>query len=147
LFSIAVLVGVVATLGWQSCGEAAKEIIVEQVPALASVLSVSTKKSPVSSAIAPETVQQLMPLTFGLEVMRRSVDQIASKQEQISQNIVALQAVEENVRQMVSSMPPPPSQVGASNQQPRRSRLKARLPAMQASSVPRSPSESSFVSR
>ncbi len=147
LFSIAVLVGI-ATLGWQSYGDAAKETIVEHVPALASLLSVSTMKSPVSSATAPETVQQLMPLTFGLEVMRRSVDQIAAKQEQISQNIVALQAVEEDVRQRVSSTPPPPPQVGASSsQQPRRSRLKARSPAVPASSVPRSPSETSFVSR
>ena len=148
LFSFAVLAGIAATLVWQSYGDAAKETIAEHVPALASVLSVSTMKSPVSSATAPEIVQQLMPLTFGLEVMRRSVDQIASKQEQISQNIAALQAVEEDVRQRVSSTPPPPSQVVASSsQQPRRSRLKARSPASQASSVPRSPSESGFVSR
>jgi hypothetical protein len=147
LFSVAVFVGVVATLGWQSYGDAAREIIVGRVPTLASLLPVSTMKSPVSSVSAPETVQQLMPLTFGLEVMRRSVDQIASKQEQISQNIAALQAVEEDVRQKVSSTTTPPSQASASSQQPKRSRLKARSPASQASSVPRSPSESGFVSR
>ncbi len=148
LFSFAVLTGIVATLGWQSYGDAAKDTIAENVPALASVLSVSTMKSPVSSATAPEIVQQLMPLTFGLEVMRRSVDQIAAKQEQISQDIVALHAVEEDVRQRVSSTPPPPSQVVASSsQQPRRSRLKARSPVIQAPPAPRSTLESSFVSR
>ncbi len=147
LFSIAVLIGIAATLGWQSYGDAAKEIIVGKVPTLASFLPVSTMKSPVLSATPPETAQQLMPLTFGLEVMRRSVDQIAAKQEQISQNIAALQAVEEDVRQKVSSTPQTPSQGSASSQQPKRSRLKARPPAMQASSAPRPPSESGFVSR
>jgi hypothetical protein len=49
-FSIAALIGVGATLGWQSYGDAAKEMLVARAPALAWVLSVSTTKSPVMAA-------------------------------------------------------------------------------------------------
>lgn len=146
-FSIAVLIGIGATLGWQSCGDAAREIIVEQVPTLASLLPVSTMKSPLLDATSPEIVQQLLPLTFGLDVMRRSVDQLAAKQEQMAQNIAALQAVEEDVRQKVSSTPPPPAQQAASIQQPKLSQPKARSRALQSSSVPRQPSGTGFASR
>jgi hypothetical protein len=45
-FSIAVLIGVGATLGWQSYGDEAKEMLVAQVPTLGLLLPVSTTKSP-----------------------------------------------------------------------------------------------------
>ena len=124
---IAILIGIGATLGWQSYGDAARVAILEQVPTLASLLPVSTAKSPVLAANPPEMVQQLLPLTFGLEIVRRSVDQLAAKQEQLTQNIAVLQAtVEEDVRQKVSSTPPPPAQQVASIQQPKLSQPKAR---------------------
>ena len=124
---IAVLIGVGATLGWQSYGDAAREIILEQVPTLASLLPGSTTKSPVLAAGPPEMVQQLLPLTFGLEVMRRSVDQLAAKQEQLTQNIAVLQAsVEEDVRQKASPTPPPPAQQAVSVQPPKPSQPKTR---------------------
>ena len=145
---IAVLVGIGATLGWQSYGDAAREIIREQIPTLASSLPVSTTKSPVLAATPPEMVQQLLPLTFGLEVMRRSVDQLAAKQELLTQNIAVLQAtVEEDVRQKVSPTPPPPAEQAASIQQPKLSRPKVRPRALHPSSVRISPSGTGFVSR
>jgi hypothetical protein len=147
-FFIAVLIGIGATLGWQSYGDAAREIIVEQIPMLASVLPVSTMKSPVLAATSPEMVQQLLPLTFGINVMRRSVDQLAATQEQLAQNIAALQAaVEEDVRQKLSSTPPTPAQQDASILQPKLSQPKARSRALHSSSVPRPPSGTGFVSR
>jgi len=87
LFLIAVLIGIGATLGWQSYGDAAREIIVEHIPTLASVLPLSTMKSPNLAATSTEMVQQLLPLTLGINVMRRSVDQLVAKQEQLAQNI------------------------------------------------------------
>ena len=133
---IAILIGIGATLGWQSYGDAAREIILEQVPTLASLLPGSTTKSPVLAAGPPEMVQQLLPLTFGLEVMRRSVDQLAAKQEQLTQNIAVLQAtVEEDVKQKVSSTPPPPAQQAAAIQSPKLSQPKPRPRAMRPSSV------------
>ena len=61
-FSIAALIGVGATLGWQSYGDAAKEMVVAGAPTLAWVLSVSTTKSPVVAATSPDPMQQLAPL-------------------------------------------------------------------------------------
>jgi hypothetical protein len=146
-FFIAVVIGIGATLGWQSYGDTAREIVVEQIPTLASLLPVSTTKSRALAASSPEIVQQLLPLTFGINVMRRSVDQLAAKQEQLAQNIALLQtAIEEDVRQKVSPAPPTPAQQDASKQQPKLSQPKARPQALHSSSVPR-PSSTTFVSR
>jgi hypothetical protein len=89
-FSIAVLIGVGATLGLQSYGDAAKEMLVARAPTLAWVLSVSTTKSPVVAATSTDPMQQLAPLASNLDVVRRSVEQLAAKQEQMAQNIAAL---------------------------------------------------------
>src|SRR5712664_2473963 len=113
-FFIAVLIGVGATLAWQSHGDAAREMVVARVPTLAWLLSVSATKTPVVAATAPDPVQQLEPLASNLDVVRRSVEQLAAKQEQMAQNIAALQAVEEDIRQKMSSPPPSPSQQAVS---------------------------------
>ena len=108
----------------------------------------AVSKSPALAAASPEMVQQLLPLTFGVEIMRRSVDQLAAKQEQLTQNIAVLQAaVEEDVRQKVSSTPPTPAQLDASIQQPKPSRPRVRSRALHSSLVPRPPSGTDFVSR
>ena len=145
-FSLAVLIGVGATLGWQSYGDEAREIIIEQVPTLASLLAVSKMKSPAAATTSPELAQQLIPLTFNLDVMRRSVDQLAAKQEQMAQSIAALQAVDEDVRQKVSSPPASPRQQAASVEQVEPPQQKAQ--AVHSRSAPRPPSAGTgFVSR
>ena len=136
-FSIAVLIGVGATLGWQS--DAAKEMLVARVPTLAWVLPVSTTKSPVVTATSTDPMQQLAPLASNLDVVRRSVEQLAAKQEQMAQNIAALQAVEEDIRQKVSSTPPSPAPQAASIPQPKPPQPKAQPSAVRSSSVPRPP--------
>jgi hypothetical protein len=138
-FSIAVLIGVGATLGWQSYGDAAKEMLVARAPTLAWMLSVSTTKSPVVAATSTDPMQQLAPLTFNLDIVRRSVEQLAAKQEQMAQNIAALQAVEEDIRQKMSFTPPAPAQQAASIPQPKPPQPKAHSSAAPSSSVPRSP--------
>jgi hypothetical protein len=119
-FSIAVLIGVGATLGWQSYGDEVKEMLVAQAPMLGLLLSVSTTKSPVAAATPTDTTRQLAPLASNLDAVRRSVEQLAARQEQMAQNIAALRAAEENVRQRTSSTPPAP----------------APAPAQQAASIP-----------
>ena len=121
-FSIAVLIGVGGTLGWQSYGDEAKEMLVAQAPALGWVLSVSTTKSPVMAATSTDTTRQFAPLASTLDAVRRSVEQLAARQEQMAQNIAALRAAEENVRQRTSSTPPAPAPAPA--------------PAQQAASIP-----------
>ena len=105
-FSIAVLIGVGVTLGWQSYGDAAKEMVKARAPTLARLLSISTTKPPVVATTSPDPMQQLAPLALNLDVVRHAVEQLAAKQEQMAQNITALQAVEEDIRQKVSSTPP-----------------------------------------
>src|SRR5712664_1955554 len=133
-FFIAVLIGIGATLAWQSHGDAARDMVVAQAPSLGRLLSVSTTKSPAMAATAPDRVQQLEPLASNLDVVRRSVEQLAAKQEQMAQNIATLQALEEDIRQKVSSPPPSPSQQAASIPQ-----YKPPQPRVQSSSVPRPP--------
>jgi hypothetical protein len=108
-FCIAVLIGVGATLGWQSFGDEAKEMLVAQVPALGLLLPASTTKSPVGAAMSADPSRQLAPLAATLDAVRRSVEQLAAKQEQMAQNIAALRAVEEEVRQKMSSAPSAPA--------------------------------------
>ena len=138
-FSIAVLIGVGATLGWQSYGDAAKEMVVARVPTLAWMLSGSTK-SPVVAATSTDPMQQLAPLASNLDVVRRNVEQLAAKQEQMARNIVALQAVEEDVRQKMSSTPSAPAQQATSLPQSRPPQPKAHSSVGQSSSVAQSSS-------
>jgi hypothetical protein len=136
-FSIAVLVGVGATLGWQSYGDVATEMAVARAPALAWVLPTSATKSPVMAATSPAPAQQLEPLASNLDATRRSVEQLASKQEQIAQNIAALQAVEEDIRQKMSVTPPSPAPApqAASAPQPKPPQPRAQSSAVQPSST------------
>jgi hypothetical protein len=135
-FSIAVLIGVGATLAWQSYGDAAKETAVARAPSLAWLLYVSTTKSPAVATTSPGPAQQLEPLASNLDVVRRSVEQLAAKQEQMAQNIATLQAVEEDIRQKLSS---PPSQPAASVPQQKPPQPRAQSSAVQSSSGPRPP--------
>lgn len=99
-FLIAVLIGVGATLAWQS--DSAKQMVVARAPALVWLLSVS---SPVAATTPPDQVQQIELLATNLYVVRRSLEQLIIKQDQMAQNIAALQAVEEDIRQKMASTP------------------------------------------
>ena len=133
-FFIAVIIGIGATLAWQSHGDAARDMVVARAPLLGWLLSVSTTKSPAVAATAPDPLPQLVPLASNIDAVRRSVEQLAAKQEQMAQNIATLQAVEEDIRQKVSSPPPPPSPQAAPIPQ-----YKPPQPRAQSSSVPRPP--------
>jgi hypothetical protein len=138
-FSIAVLIGIGGTLAWQFYGDAAREMAVARAPTLAWLLSVSTTKSPAVAATSPDPVQLLEPLASNLDVVRRSVEQLAAKQDQMAQNIATLQAVEEDIRGKMSSTPLSPSQQAAPIPQPKPSQPRAQPSAVQSSSVPRPP--------
>jgi hypothetical protein len=109
-FSFVLLIGVSATLAWQSYNEQAKELVRHWVPALAWLLPAS----PVAAENLPKLGQELKPIAIDLALVRRSVEQLASdqrqlalKQDNIAQDIAALQAVERDLRQNISSVPPP----------------------------------------
>jgi len=128
-FFITVLIGVGATLAWQSYGDEAKETVTTWAPSLGWLLSVPTTRSPAAAETPRELVQQLEPIARDLTVVRRSVEQLvakqeelAARQEQMGQNIATLQAVEQGIRQRTTSSPPPsravPGQPSRPPQQP-----------------------------
>ena len=158
-FFIAAVIGVGATLAWQSYGDEAKEMVRTWIPSVAWLLPVSTTKSPpngqvsaqdaalpqstpvtqtpapTAAATSPELVQ-LEPMARDLAVMRRSLEQLAAKQEQMAQNIATLQAVEQDIRQKMSSRPPSPAVPVPPRKPPRPN---AQSSAVQSSSVPAPP--------
>ena len=144
-FLITVLIGVGGTLAWQS--DTAREMLVARAPTLAWLLSVPTTNSSAMAATSisatsmaatsADPVQALGPLTSNLDAVRRSVEQLADKQDQMAQNIATLQAVEEDIRQKMSSTSP--SQQAAPIPQPKPPQPRAQSSAVQSSAVPRPP--------
>jgi hypothetical protein len=132
-FSVAVLIGVGGTLAWQAYGDEAKEMAVTRAPSLGWWLSASkTKPAAAVAATSPDLTQQLAPLAQNLDAMRRSVEQLAARQEQLAQNVATLQAVGQDIRERVSA----PPQQAASSPQPKPSQPRAPSPAAaQASSA------------
>src|SRR5512143_1568102 len=95
--SIAALIGVGGLSAWQSLGDDAMEKIGTLVVSLGSLSSVSTTKSPpvpVPPAVAtsPELAQQLEAMPRDLAVVRRNVEQLTEKHEQMARNIATLKA-------------------------------------------------------
>jgi len=142
-FVMAVLIGVGATLGWQTYGDAATEMLATQVPTLAYVLSVLPTKQPVAAAVAAAYAPQAEPLAADLNAMRQSVDQLAARQDQMTHRIAALQAVEEDIRQRISMMPQPaaaaPQAAAIPPQKPAPPKAQPQAAQTSSPSVPRTP--------
>jgi len=112
------LIGIIATLAFQSYGENAMEMVRAEFPSLAWLLPVSTAKPP-TVASSPQPVQQLeaglaQQLVGGfagvrgsLEQLADKVEQLAAQQDQMTKTIETLQAVEQEVSQKLSSLPQP----------------------------------------
>jgi hypothetical protein len=131
-FSIAVLIGIGGTLAWQAYGDEAKEMAVTRAPSLGWFLSASkTKPAAAAAATSPDLAQQLAPLAINLDAMRRSVEQLAARQEQLAQNVATLKAVQQDVRDRESA----PPQQAASSPQPKPSQPKAPSSAAQPSAA------------
>jgi hypothetical protein len=117
LFMFAVLAGVGGTLASQSY----RDEITQVFPPLGWVSPVSTMKAPAPAVTTADLQEQLKPVAIDLALVRRSIEQLASnqeqlgrKQDQMAQNIATLQAAEQEVSQKVSAPPPPPKPVHVS---------------------------------
>ena len=115
-FVIVVGIGVGGTLGWQAYGDMAKQMLAVYAPEQAWLLAyLPATKPPVARAATTPVnpALQLEPLAANLaanlEYVRRNVEQLALKQEQMVRSIAALQAVDEDIRQKISSPPPAPA--------------------------------------
>lgn len=135
-FTITVLIGVGATLGWQSYGEEIREVLIAQAPAVGMLLPVPSTRPTAAASSYGDPTRQLAPMASTLDAVRRSVEQLAAKQDQMAQNIVALRAVEEEVRQKLlpasSATPPapvpaPPQQASAPQPKPPQAKIDSRL--------------------
>ncbi len=67
---------------------------------------VAQRPAPPAAATSPEVVQQLEAMVRDLAAVRSSVQQLADKQEQMAQNIAALQTAEQDAGQQNLSPPP-----------------------------------------
>lgn len=131
-FVLTVLIGVGGTLAWQSYGDAAREMVAARAPTLAWL--VAPTRSPAVAA-SPNPAQPAL-VASNLDAMRRSLDLLTARQEQVVQNLAALLAVEEDVRQKMSFTPPsvatvPTFQPAAPAQQQRAAQPRARSSAAQ----------------
>jgi len=100
-FSVAVLIGVGATLAWQSYGG---EMVRAWAPSLGWLLPVSPSE---------ELQAQVKPVALDLAIMRRSVeqlagnqDQLARKQDQMAQAFATLQAAVRDINQNILALAP-----------------------------------------
>lgn len=129
-FVIVVLIGVGATLGWQAYGDMAKEMLAARAPEQAWLLSyLPSTTPPAAVAAAANPKLELEPLAANLEFVRRSVEQIALKQEQMLRNIATLQVIDDDIRQKLSQPPPAPAQPAAAAPVPKPAPPKPQAPA------------------
>ena len=100
-FSVVALIGVGATLAWQSYGG-------EMVKAWAPSFGWLVPASP-----SAELQAQLKPVALDLAIMKRTVeqlantqDQLARKQDQMTQAFATLQAAEQDIKQNILALAP-----------------------------------------
>jgi hypothetical protein len=112
LFLFAVLVGVGGTLACQSY----RDEITQVFPPLGWLFPVSTMKAPAPAVTTADLQEQLKPVAIDLALVRRSIEQLTSnqdqlgrKQDQMAQAIATLRAAEQEVSQKVSAPPSLPS--------------------------------------
>jgi len=129
-YLVAVLIGVVATLAWQSYGDAGKQVIATKAPELgwspearkmiASWVPVGWTKPPAAVAQtapqnaapkAPTTAsldpEQLQQITQSLTTLRETVEQLTAGQDQMTRVIGRLESA---VAELITKMPEPPPQ-------------------------------------
>jgi hypothetical protein len=109
-FLIAFCLGIMATLGWQSCGDAAREMIAnwsEQFGWLAPAPDAQASHiiASTSPAAPSSEIEDLKAMSLGLAIVRQNVDQLIIGQEQMVREITKLQAAEQDVLQKISEPP------------------------------------------
>jgi uncharacterized phage infection (PIP) family protein YhgE len=104
-FLITFCIGVAATLGWQSYGDAAREMIANSYPQLgwlAPKQAANAENAPEMIALAAPDAsspdqQQFKALSHDLDTVRQSVDRIAASQEQITRSFDKIAASQEQI--------------------------------------------------
>ena len=95
-YVVTVLIGVGATLAWQSYGDAAKEMVATRSPTLAWLLP------PTRWSAAANPAQ---PPAYNLETLRLNIEQLAARQDLMAQSFATLLAIEVDIRQKMAFTP------------------------------------------
>jgi hypothetical protein len=109
--------GVAATLAWQSYGGVARAMIASVSPQLDWLAPLPAPDETTAAALTAPGIdqQQLNAMARSLDVVRRSVDQLASQlavsQQQMAREITKLQAAEQDILDKVSASAPKPASV------------------------------------
>ena len=114
---IAFCVGIVATLAWQSYGDAARQTIADSYPQLAWLAPQAAVAQAAPDTIArddPPDHQELKAISLDLAAVREKVDQLAASQQQIAREFTAkLQEIEREILDKVSINQQPQATVPA----------------------------------
>jgi hypothetical protein len=138
-YLVAILIGVAATLAWQSYSDAAKQVIATNAPELGwspeakqmiagwvqqrtkpaadsekQVASVA-QTAPVTPSLDPEQVQRM---TRDLATLRLTVEQLATGQDQVTREIAKLEAADVEILAKITPAPPPPRPLTAPARKP-----------------------------
>ena len=116
-FLIIFCFGVVATLAWQSYGDAAREMIANSYPQLSWLApqaaplaqTASNMPAPAPSADPFSRAEALKEMSLAFATVRQSVDQLAASQQQIADGIAKLVANQQELLHKISAPPPRPA--------------------------------------
>ena len=115
-YLVAILIGVAATLAWQSYGDAAKQLIATNAPELGwSPEAKVVPKAPTAASLDPENVQQM---ARDLATLRQTVEQLAASQDQMAREIAKLEVADVEILAKITPMPPPPRPIAAPARKP-----------------------------
>jgi len=117
-YLIAFFIGVAATLAWQSYGGAARDVITPTAPSL------DQQELNAMSLDLDAVRQSIDRIATGFaasqEQMRRNVDRLGARQEWMTRDFNSkLEAVEHNIIDKISTLPPRPAPAPARNPVPR----------------------------
>jgi hypothetical protein len=110
-FLITFCMGVAATLGWQLYGDEVREMIASWSPQLVwlSPAASVVQTAPAASSGASPDLDEIKAISRDIAVVRQSVDQLASGQQQMRREITKLQTTEQDIFDKITAPPPPPS--------------------------------------
>jgi hypothetical protein len=130
-FVLSVGIGVAATLGWQSYGDAARQIIAGSYPQLGWLAPrVAAAQTTDGSVTTPATTtEEIKALTLGLAATRQRVDQLAAQiaagQDQMTRDISArVQAAQREILDKLAASQPRTDPATAAMRKPATSQLR-----------------------
>ncbi len=122
---IAFYIGILATLAWQSYGEAGRQFVASLSPRLGWLAppTAATQVDPINeitrnvdrivAASQEQMAHSVDQLAIGQEEITRTVDQLAASQEQIAREIIKLQAISQYGSSKGSEAPSRPARSAA----------------------------------